>query len=97
MTQGVAMALQDLGICWPEQVDIAGFGAFKPARLYRPPLTLIKQPTSEMGKRAVTMLIEQITGVVNGQPRAVVLQNQLVFRDDWLKQRGILVQNSVVD
>jgi DNA-binding LacI/PurR family transcriptional regulator len=86
MTQGVVMALQELGIGWPDQVDVAGFGAFKTARLYRPPLTLIEQPTHEMGKQAVELLIARIEGRATDQPETVVLQNRLVTRDAWLNQ-----------
>jgi DNA-binding LacI/PurR family transcriptional regulator len=87
MTQGVVMALQDLGLRWPDQIDVAGFGAFKAARLYQPPLTLIEQPTHAMGQRAVEMLIEQIEGRADLQPEAVVLQNRLIPRETWLRQR----------
>jgi DNA-binding LacI/PurR family transcriptional regulator len=87
MTQGVVMALQDLGLGWPDPVDVAGFGAFKAARLYRPPLTLVEQPTHEMGELAVEMLIEQIEGRGGDRPQAVVLQNRLIPREEWLHLR----------
>jgi DNA-binding LacI/PurR family transcriptional regulator len=86
MTQGVIMALQDLRLHWPDQVDVAGFGAFKTARLYRPPLTLIDQPAREMGERAVEMLIDQIEGRASDQPKDVVLHNRLIPRESWLCQ-----------
>jgi DNA-binding LacI/PurR family transcriptional regulator len=92
MTQGVVMALQDLGIHWPDQVDVAGFGAFKTARLYRPPLTLIEQPTHEMGQRAVEMLIAKIEGRAADQPETIVLQNHLVTRHTWLNQTGHILK-----
>jgi LacI family transcriptional regulator len=79
-----------LGLRWPDQVDIAGFGAFKTARLYRPPLTLVEQPTYEIGKRAVEMLVDNIEGRTKGQPEAVVLQNRLMTREAWLRQSASL-------
>ena len=83
MTQGAVMALQDMGLHWPEQVDVAGFGAFATARLYRPPLTLIAQPTHEMGERAVAMLLAQVEGT-DGAPHAdVVLRNRVIPREEW--------------
>lgn len=92
MIQGVIMALQDLGIRWPDQVDVAGFGAFKTARLYRPPLTLIKQPTHEMGRRAVEILLDRIEGKGGDEPEAVVLENKLIPREVWLQYQGVLNQ-----
>ncbi|MCX7669996.1 MAG: LacI family transcriptional regulator [Anaerolineae bacterium] len=83
MTQGAVMALQDLGITWPEPVDVAGFGAFAAARLYRPPLTVIAQPAHEIGRRAVTMLLERVEGKVADDGETVVLPNRVITREEW--------------
>jgi DNA-binding LacI/PurR family transcriptional regulator len=92
MTQGVVMALQDLGLCWPEQIDVAGFGAFKTAGLYRPPLTLIKQPAREMGRRAVELLVARLEGKSGSEPKNIVLSNQLILRETWLQYQGVFEQ-----
>ena len=83
MTQGAVMALQDLGLRWPNEVDIAGFGAYATARLYRPPLTLIAQPTFEMGQQAVELLLARVEGRTDGQPKMVQLRNRVILRDEW--------------
>jgi LacI family transcriptional regulator len=85
MTQGAVMAAQDLGLRWPDDIDIAGFGAFQAARLYRPPLTLIAQPTHAMGEQAVLKLIAQIAGH-DGAQANLVLPNRLVPRGAWDEQ-----------
>lgn len=85
MTQGVVMALQDLGISWPEPVDIAGFGAFATARLYRPPLTVVAQPTHEIGQRAVDLVINYLEGKAIIGVEAVVLPNRVITREAWLQ------------
>ncbi len=87
MLAGATLALQDLSISWPGQVDVAGFGGFEDARRYRPPLTLIKQPTYEMAERAVDLLLGRINGRDNVEPKHVLLPNRLVTRDDWVGQR----------
>jgi LacI family transcriptional regulator len=86
MTQGAVMATQDLGLRWPEDIDIAGFGAFQVTRLYRPPLTLIAQPTHVMGDQAVVKLIAQIEGDESASA-SIVLPNRLVPRVAWDEQR----------
>jgi LacI family transcriptional regulator len=86
MTQGAVMAVQDLGLRWPDDIDIAGFGAFQVARLYRPPLTLIEQPTHAMGEQAIEMLIDQLEGREITQP-AVVLSNRLISRAAWAEHQ----------
>lgn len=85
MTQGAVLALQDLGARWPDHVDVSGFGAFETARLYRPPLLLIAQPTYEIGRRAVELLLDQVEGRATGEPQTLILQNQVRPRDSWLK------------
>jgi LacI family transcriptional regulator, repressor for deo operon, udp, cdd, tsx, nupC, and nupG len=86
MTQGAVMAVQDLGLRWPDDIDIAGFGAFQVARLYRPPLTLIEQPTHAMGEQAILMLIDQLEGRAISNP-ARVLPNRLISRAAWAEQQ----------
>lgn len=88
MLMGAMLALQDLGLSWPKQVDIAGFGAFSAARLYQPPLTLISQPTHEIGERAVALVVEQIEGRAENSPQRLVLSNRLVTREEWISQRN---------
>jgi LacI family transcriptional regulator len=83
MTQGAVLAVQDHGLRWPEDIDIAGFGAFQTARLYRPPLTLIEQPTRALGARAVAQLIDQLEGHSATAADSIVLHNRLITRDAW--------------
>jgi LacI family transcriptional regulator len=82
MTQGSIMALQDLGLRWPDDIDVAGFGAFAIAHLYNPPLTLIDQPTHDMGSLAVKLLIDQVENP-GSQPQRVVLKNHIISRQEW--------------
>jgi LacI family transcriptional regulator, galactose operon repressor len=85
MTQGAIMALQDLGVFWPDPVDVAGFGAFAAACLYRPPLTVVAQPAHEMGQRAVNMLIDRVEGKADPELETVVLSNRVITREAWLE------------
>jgi len=86
MTQGAVMATQDMGLRWPDDIDIAGFGVFPASRLYRPALTLIAQPTHTMGEQAVEMLIAQVESH-DGVPADIVLPNRLVSRAASAEQR----------
>jgi DNA-binding LacI/PurR family transcriptional regulator len=88
MLTGALLALQDMGIRWPTEVEVTGFGAFKTALLYQPPLTLIAQPTYEMAERAMSLLIDNINGRQGERSRKVVLQNRLITRDDWVTKKG---------
>lgn len=110
MVQGAIMALQDVGVQWPDVVDVAGFGAFKTARLYRPPLTLIEQPAREMGRRAAEMLITLVEGVAEHaqeiaadastesrkRPRAERHNNGLQAKTSEQPVRHIVLENHII-
>jgi DNA-binding LacI/PurR family transcriptional regulator len=84
MVQGVIIALQNLGLRWPDDVEVSGFGAFTPARFIRPPLTLIRQPTYEMGCKAVEVLLRHIEAPTDGSIEHVVLKNELIRKEEML-------------
>lgn len=83
MTQGAILALQDLGVRWPDQVEVAGFGVFSQARLYRPPLTLVSQPTHAMGERAVELLVNRLQDGSTEWAETIVLPNRVITAAEW--------------
>jgi len=90
MVQGTVIALQELGLRWPEDVDVAGFGASALGNFYRPPLTLVEQPTREMGRRAVALLVSRLEGDgASANDSHVVLPNRLVLRQEWEQMRPV--------
>jgi DNA-binding LacI/PurR family transcriptional regulator len=91
MTQGTVLALQDLGLRWPDDVDIAGFGVFSHARLYRPPLTLVAQPTHAMGERAVELLVHRLQNSAEDWTARIVLPNRVVTVEEWERTREQIV------
>ncbi|MCL4830943.1 MAG: LacI family transcriptional regulator [Caldilineaceae bacterium] len=76
MTQGAVIAVQEMGLRWPEDIDISGFGAFKTSHLYQPRLTLVQQPAREMGRKSVELLVEQIEDPTQNAQQ-IVLNNQI--------------------
>ena len=60
MTIGAMRVLADLGLRIPEDVGLVGFDDFPWATLFKPRLTVVAQPLTELGTRAATMLHERI-------------------------------------
>lgn len=60
MTIGAMRALADLGLRIPEDVGLVGFDDFPWATLFKPRLTVVAQPLTELGTRAATMVHERI-------------------------------------
>jgi len=85
MTLGVMRALRELHIPCPERVSIAGFDDFEWAANINPPLTAIAQPSYEIGKRAMELLIRKLEGkgesAGSNEALVIVLQNELCIRD----------------
>jgi len=60
MTLGLMRALTECGVSCPEQVSVLGFDDFDWAASFRPKLTTIAQPTFDMGRMAMEILLRKI-------------------------------------
>lgn len=81
MTVGAMIALRELGISMPDDVAYVGFDDLDWAAFLRPQLTMIAQPTYEIGRSAMDLLLERIGRVAGGPARRVLLAGQLMARE----------------
>lgn len=79
MAIGALEALGQLGLEVPGDVSVIGVDDIEAASVVRPPLTTVRQPTFEMGRLAVDLLLRLIAGE-SPEPRHVVLPVELVVR-----------------
>jgi LacI family transcriptional regulator len=77
MTLGALAAVRELGLSVPGDVAIVGFDDAPWAPLTQPPLTVVAQPTREIGREAARLLA---TADADEPSRHVVLQPTLVVR-----------------
>jgi len=80
MTLKTVAALQRLGVRVPDDVSVAGFDDAPVAEHLWPPLTMVRQPVYQMGRRAATRLLEHLKtsrGHLHGTER---LPTQLIVR-----------------
>ena len=76
---GALLAIRERGLRVPEDIALASFDETLWARLVEPGVTIIAQPTYEIGKTAAELLLQRIQDP--GRPaRKVILQGQLVIR-----------------
>jgi len=75
---GAIIECDSMGVAVPQQVSITGFDDLEFAAHLRPPLTTIRVPAAEMGRRAGELLIARI----GGQPHAAhyPLETNLILR-----------------
>ena len=60
MTVGAMMEINDLGIKVPEQLSVIGFDNMDFARAVVPRLTIVTQPTEEIGQAAANLLLSRL-------------------------------------
>lgn len=80
MAIGAQQAIQEKGLKIPDDIAIVGFDDLRFGAFASPPLTTIRQPTSELGETAMRML----DAMLHNKPLAVqsvVLAHQLVVRN----------------
>jgi LacI family fructose operon transcriptional repressor len=75
---GALNAIQELGLHIPEQVGLVGFDRTTWSTLVQPPITLIEQPTYEIGRTATELLLQRIEDP-HRPAREVILQGKLVI------------------
>lgn len=75
--QGLAV----LGIEIPKEMALIGFDDFELSEVMRPPLTAVRQPVTELGKRAAELLFARIRRAPGAETQhRVVLPLELVLR-----------------
>lgn len=79
MTVGALEAIRERGLRIPHDVALVGFDDIPWMAVHEPPLTVVRQPAYEMGRRAMELLIQRIADPAR-TPSTVVLSAELVVR-----------------
>jgi LacI family transcriptional regulator len=79
MTVGGLKAIAEAGLAIPDDIAIVGFDDASWTTALRPPLTVVAQPTYEIGQTAAQLLLRRIEGA-KFPPRRVVLRAELIVR-----------------
>lgn len=88
LTAGVLSALREHRLRWPDDVAVVGFGDAVWASLVEPAVTVVEQPTAELGATAGRLALAAVRRVT--APQHLVLASRLVVRDShWLGGSGL--------
>src|SRR5690606_7044008 len=79
MALGALNALLERGVAVPDKVAIVGFDDIEAARFATAPLTTVRQPLMDLGKRALENVINQV--FQTGDRSNVVLPARLIKRE----------------
>ncbi len=86
---GVMMALKEMNICVPEDISIIGNDDIYYAKIYPVPLTTIRAPQHEIGRKAAEILIRNIESHEVLPVEKVVLDTEFIIRES----SRVLTQN----
>ncbi len=89
MTTAAIAALSRRGLLIPRDVSLIGFDDPVSASTMKPPLTTVRQPSYEMGRRAASRLLEVLTNADARQHvrGADILDAELVVRESTCRPR----------
>jgi len=76
----VLRGLSRLGLRFPKDLAFVSFDDFELAEMIPPGLTVVRQPSSELGRRAATVLFERMEGAKKNPPRNIVLDTEFIIR-----------------
>lgn len=83
MTLGTLQAIKELRIPCPKSISVLGFDDCDWAAVFNPSVTAIAQPASEIGKRAMKLLVQRIRSAGEGtalQTSKILLRSSLRIR-----------------
>ncbi len=79
MTVGAMHAVRELGLLIPNDISLVGFDDLEWTTLVDPPLTVVSQPATDLGREAGRRVLARLDGT-GGRPRRIRLQTRLIVR-----------------
>lgn len=77
MTMGAIIGINELGVRIPEDLSLIGFDNEEFARACRPKLTIVAQPTEEIGRKVAELILKRIEeNNIDGKPEYEILKLQ---------------------
>jgi LacI family transcriptional regulator len=81
MAMGAMLAFQEAGIGVPGDIAVAGFDGITSARYANPPLTTVRVPVYEVGRRAGERLVRRIQSEKDVSPEEFSVSHELIVRE----------------
>ncbi|HEX5690937.1 MAG TPA: substrate-binding domain-containing protein, partial [Roseiflexaceae bacterium] len=87
LTAGALQAIRERGLRIPDQIALVGVDDAIWAALVQPAITVLAQPTDDIGRTATELLLERIADPTR-RARKVVLQGQMIVRESSVRWRA---------
>ena len=86
---GVYTAAAEVGMKIPNDIDLICFGNSSVSRFIKPELSYVNQPTDELGKTAVELVLAHINEFEDYRPRRIQIPTTLVLRETCINKNGV--------
>ena len=93
MVIGALQAVATLGLSCPEDIALVCFDDFTWASVMRPRLTVVDQPTYEIGRQSAHLLFERLRNQKKA-PREIRLQTRFIVRESCGAHRHSSISTS---
>ncbi len=80
MAVGAIKAILEEGLKIPEDIALVGYDDIEISEYLYPPLTTVRQPTYQIGKKAAQILLEKLESKDKVKTKHIVLKPKLIFR-----------------
>jgi LacI family transcriptional regulator, galactose operon repressor len=87
---GVYAAVSELGLKIPDDIDIMCFGNSDVNKFLSPSLSCVNQPTEELGRQSVKLILDIIKNPVEYVPKHIELPTDLIIRETAKGRRKLL-------
>jgi LacI family fructose operon transcriptional repressor len=85
LTAGALQALRDKKISIPNEMGLVGFDETTWGELVDPPITVMAQPTEEIGRAATKLLFQRIQEP-SRSPKTIILKGTLMVKGSSVKK-----------
>lgn len=90
---GMIEVLRSAGVTIPDDVSVVGFDDVSPLHLFSPPLTAVRQPVRELGRRALKVMLDTDWDGKGPAQTEELLPVTLVERDSVAPPAGVWSRN----
>jgi LacI family transcriptional regulator len=98
ITRNAIHALSHLKVRVPETVALVGFDDFETANILNPPVTVVRQPITDMARMGANILFSRLlNGDVSERGKHIVLPVELVIRESCgLKHKALMTRKQEI-
>jgi LacI family transcriptional regulator len=82
---GIYMAVKEVGMKIPDDIDLICFGNSQVQNFLSPPLSCVNQPTEQLAIKSMEVLLENIDHIDDFENKHIIIETELILRGTCIK------------